>query len=116
MPVWLDGKGSKENRMDSQQFKTLSISRATRTSLAMIAFLICSMAGPAAPAYALPGDLTRVSVSSSEEQANGRSNAADISGDGRYVVFRSEANDLVLGDTNGVEDIFLRDTQAGDTT
>jgi Tol biopolymer transport system component len=32
-----------------------------------------------------------------------------VSGDGRFVVFRSGATDLVPGDTNGVADIFLRD-------
>lgn len=33
----------------------------------------------------------------------------DISGDGRYVVFVSPAEDLVTSDQNGVSDIFLRD-------
>jgi Tol biopolymer transport system component len=34
-----------------------------------------------------------------------------VSGDGRFVVFRSQATDLVPGDTNAVEDIFVRDRQ-----
>lgn len=38
-----------------------------------------------------------------------------ISGDGRYVVFYSEANNLVAGDTNGVGDIFVRDRVAQTT-
>ncbi|MBI5870757.1 MAG: PD40 domain-containing protein [Actinobacteria bacterium] len=38
-----------------------------------------------------------------------------ISSDGRYVAFRSEATDLVPGDTNGVTDIFVTDTLSGTT-
>jgi len=34
---------------------------------------------------------------------------------GRYVVFSSHSPDLVLGDTNGQEDVFLRDLQDGTT-
>ncbi|HUG70323.1 MAG TPA: Calx-beta domain-containing protein, partial [Pirellulaceae bacterium] len=39
-----------------------------------------------------------------------------ISADGRYVVFTSRAGDLVPNDTNGAEDVFLRDVVAGTTT
>lgn len=35
--------------------------------------------------------------------------APSISADGRYVVFESSASDLVVGDTNGTSDIFVRD-------
>jgi hypothetical protein len=38
-----------------------------------------------------------------------------ISGDGRLVVFSSEASNLVPGDTNGFFDVFVRDRQAGTT-
>jgi Tol biopolymer transport system component len=46
---------------------------------------------------------------------NGHSTAGQASTYGRYVVFQSEASDLVPGDTNGVSDIFLRDTYTGTT-
>ena len=46
---------------------------------------------------------------------NGHSTAGQVSADGRYVVFQSDASDLVPGDTNGVSDIFLRDTFTGIT-
>ncbi len=39
-----------------------------------------------------------------------------ISADGRYVTFQSTATDLVSGDTNGVQDIFVRDRQTGVTS
>ncbi len=45
--------------------------------------------------------------------ANGYSRAPKISGDGRYIVFYSNATDLVDADTNGIiPDIFLYDRDA----
>jgi hypothetical protein len=61
------------------------------------------------------GDTTRVSVSSSGEQANGNSKNASISDNGRYIVFESAASNLVEGDDNGVDDIFMHDTATGNT-
>ena len=52
---------------------------------------------------------TRVNVSSSGKQANGRGYEPRISGDGRYVVFWSDTSNLVAGDTNGTTDVFVRD-------
>src|SRR5262249_38706966 len=62
------------------------------------------------------GVTTRVSTDSSGAQGNGSSSNASISSDGRYVAFASAASNLVPSDTNGVPDIFVRDTQAGVTT
>ena len=64
----------------------------------------------------LLGLTTRVSVSSQGTQANGFSDSPAISGDGRLVVFYSQASNLVDGDTNGVADVFVHDRQTGDTT
>jgi hypothetical protein len=44
---------------------------------------------------------------------DGESNQPAVSADGRLVVFRSEASNLVASDTNGVADIFVRDTCIG---
>ena len=41
---------------------------------------------------------------------------ADLSDDGRYVAFTSSASNLVAGDTNLVQDIFVHDRQTGSTT
>lgn len=57
----------------------------------------------------------RVSVDGAGDQANGRSNYPSISDDGRYVAFLSDANDLVASDTNGFQDIFVRDLKSGTT-
>jgi len=59
---------------------------------------------------------TRVSVDSGGNEANGNSSAPSISANGRYVAFSSGASNLVSGDTNGVTDIFVRDTQTSTTT
>ena len=61
------------------------------------------------------GTIHRVSVSFNGGQANGHSFQPDISSDGRFVVFTSTASNLVEDDTNGVDDIFVRDTHAGTT-
>ena len=53
--------------------------------------------------------MARVSVDSTGWQANGSSGAVALSADGRYATFSSQADDLVLLDTNGVEDIFVHD-------
>jgi hypothetical protein len=63
------------------------------------------------------GTTERVSLDSSGVQGNGQSgySAPSVSGDGRYVVFDSQANNLAPGDTNGKIDIFLRDRLSGTT-
>jgi cysteine-rich repeat protein len=62
------------------------------------------------------GVTTRVSVASDGTQANGNSYSAAISADGRFVVFESAATNLVAGDTNGADDLFVHDRQTGTTT
>ena len=59
--------------------------------------------------------MQRVSVSSSGAQANGSSGGGFMSSNARYVAFMSNASNLVPGDTNGLEDIFLRDRRNGTT-
>jgi Tol biopolymer transport system component len=59
---------------------------------------------------------TLVSVNLSDAGGgNGNSMSGMVSTNGRFVVFQSDASDLVPGDTNGVSDIFLRDLVAGTT-
>jgi cysteine-rich repeat protein len=63
----------------------------------------------------LAGPTTRVSVGPGGVQANGPSAGPSVSGDGRFVVFYSDASNLVAGDTNGVGDIFVHDLATGVT-
>jgi hypothetical protein len=55
------------------------------------------------------------SVSTAGVQGNSTSWIASLSGDGRYAVFQSDATNLVPSDTNGAQDIFVRDRLAGTT-
>jgi hypothetical protein len=81
------------------------------------ALLTGAVPGSVTAVLAAPGDFTRLSVSSGGGQADGRSfGPAETSLDGRFTVFLAEAENLVTGDTNGMEDIFVRDQQAGLTT
>jgi Tol biopolymer transport system component len=55
------------------------------------------------------GTTSRVSVSGTGGQANGSNYRPAISADGRYVAFDSDASNLVPGDTNDTNDVFVRD-------
>jgi Tol biopolymer transport system component len=44
---------------------------------------------------------------------NAASDGPSISADGRYVAFDSSATNFVLGDTNGLTDVFVKDVQTG---
>lgn len=59
------------------------------------------------------GNLTRVSTSLTGGDGNGDSLAAQISNDGRFVVFESAASNLTAGDTNGRTDVFVWDRTTG---
>ncbi|MFZ1428178.1 MAG: hypothetical protein WAS21_15555 [Geminicoccaceae bacterium] len=62
------------------------------------------------------GTTQRVNVGTDGSQANGSSYGSAISANGRYVVFASNATNLVSGDTNGSQDIFVRDRKTGTTS
>jgi Tol biopolymer transport system component len=66
-------------------------------------------------ATAASGDTVRVSVSSAGAEGSSFSDTPSISADGRYVAFRSIAENLVAGDTNGAFDVFVHDRQTGVT-
>jgi Tol biopolymer transport system component len=56
---------------------------------------------------------SRVSQSSAGVGGDAWSEAPDLSADGRWTAFESDATNLVPGDTNGVRDVFVRDNQSG---
>jgi Tol biopolymer transport system component len=64
---------------------------------------------------AFASDIERVSVTSVGIQANGNSEEPSISSDGSIVAFISEATNLVPGDTNDVQDVFVHDLDTGIT-
>jgi flagellin-like hook-associated protein FlgL len=62
------------------------------------------------------GVVTRISTDASGTQVFGESWSASFSPDGRYVAFSSAATNLVPGDTNGVDDAFIKDLETGAVT
>ena len=64
------------------------------------------------------GSTKRISVSSTGEQANNNSymNISSISDDGRFVLFASNASNLVENDTNNARDIFVHDVETAITS
>lgn len=75
-------------------------------------------AAPSAAPHSAPNVAPRwdlVSANPAGAAANGASGDAAISADGRVVVFRSEANDLVPGADAGAAGVYARDLAAGST-
>jgi len=62
------------------------------------------------------GITTRISTDSLGNQGALTGQATAISANGRYVTFHSSSSTLVAGDTNGVQDAFIKDTLTGITT
>ncbi len=63
------------------------------------------------------GQTSRVSIASDGTQSSGgQSWQPSISADGRYIAFDSSADNLVSGDTNNEDDIFVHDQQTGQTS
>jgi hypothetical protein len=80
--------------------------RAVVVVTSLVGGLLASVVGLAPSAIAAVGD-----------PGSGASDAPAVSGNGRWVAFVSEADDLLGGDpsldTNGAADVFLVDTQTG---
>ena len=57
--------------------------------------------------------IRRVSTDAAGVQGNDHSTSASVSADGRYLLFASDASNLVAGDTNGNTDIFVKDLRTG---
>jgi hypothetical protein len=83
--------------------------------MAAVAMLAGVLTFPAAPADADPGTTELVSVSSGGTQGNFPSSSGALSDDGRFVAFASSATNLVPGDTNFADDIFVHDRHIGTT-
>jgi Tol biopolymer transport system component len=94
--------------------------RVVRTIETVAVMAACgAVVGPPAARAVAVGATDRVSVSSTGVQANGESHLDlrpdEISADGRFVAFVANASNLVPGDTNKMNDVFVRDLAAGTT-
>ena len=63
--------------------------------------------------YELATGLTDLISRTPTEQANGTSTGPSLSFDGRVVAFHSSATNLVAGDTNGYDDMFVLELASG---
>lgn len=89
-----------------------------KTALTSTPVLLISLSliGVAPALSGVQASVTRVSLSSSAGEGNATSSLPSTNDDGRYVIFYSDASNLVAGDTNGASDIFVRDRRLGTTT
>jgi uncharacterized repeat protein (TIGR01451 family) len=94
------------------QFPHRAIGRHGRFAVA--AATVTAALAPAS-ALASHGVTAPISLTPAGVTADGESNYADMTPDGRFVAFASHATDLVAGDTNGVGDVFVRDRRTGVT-
>ncbi|MGG5809358.1 Calx-beta domain-containing protein [Falsiroseomonas sp. CW058] len=62
------------------------------------------------------GAVTRLSTTATGGEANGNSYAPSLSADGRLLLFRSDASNLVAGDTNNTADVFVKNLATGVVT
>ncbi|MGW5866936.1 TolB family protein [Streptomyces sp. NPDC055239] len=91
--------------------------RATLAAAALVAAITAATlpaasAAPDAAPVAAPRT-ERVSVAADGTQTDGASELPDVSADGRYVVFSTEAKNLVPGDTDTWPDVYVRDLRRG---
>jgi hypothetical protein len=79
--------------------------------------LACGLAMAAALGGSVPvwgqGTTERVSLGPNGVQGNSYSRQPALSADGRFVAFSSYASNLVPGDTNDAEDVFVRRVAGG---
>lgn len=71
--------------------------------------------GSVAFADAAYGQPAKLSAAAAGAPGTGDSKSASVSGDGRFVAYASNGSNLIEGDTNGKQDIFLHDRQLGTT-
>lgn len=72
--------------------------------------------GPTGPQGETGPEISRVSVASDGTQGDFDSSNPSTSADGRYIAFQAFATNLVSGDTNGKNDIFVHDRHTSSTS
>jgi Tol biopolymer transport system component/uncharacterized membrane protein YgcG len=92
--------------------------RSTSRALVVTLLVAAALLSGISPAAGETGALELVSVGSGSAGGQGSQPSvnADVSGDGRYVVFESRARELVPGDLRGATDVFVRDRLLKETT
>lgn len=91
------------------------IVRIMRTKIFITSLLVATVCGTASADIQV-GATTQLSLSTTGGAPAGQSNDPAFSANGRYAAFTSGAGDIVSGDTNTVDDVFLRDLNSGTVT
>ncbi|MES5817257.1 hypothetical protein [Streptomyces sp. RG80] len=94
---------------------TIMYSTKRVLALAVTVAATATLTGQAASAAPKAPRTEKVSVAPDGTEAGGSSGDQSLSADGRYVAFRSDADNLVAGDTDGTADAFVRDLKTGTT-
>jgi len=90
--------------------------RARAFATTVVAGVLVLAFGPAAAAAPSVTAVERVSIATDDAQGSGsESSERSVSADGRYIVFDTPAP-LDAADTNGLRDVYVRDTVDGTTT
>jgi Tol biopolymer transport system component len=82
-------------------------------AVAVVALLVASGVALAPTARAAPGTMKILTLGVGSQFANGATKEPSVSASGRLVAFASSASNLVAGDSNGKDDIFVRDQATG---
>ena len=82
----------------------------------LVVFSLAGCGGGGGGGGGVASSIDRVSVGPGGVQGNGNSSGASLDNTGRYVAFSSKAANFVPGDVNGRADVFVHDTQSGQTT
>lgn len=96
--------------------RTLAFGRA---AISLLALVPIAQAAEVPAAFSPPTELAsvnRLATSSGNNASFSPSEVPALSRGGRFVVFVSQASDLVATDTNGSSDVFVRDRQTRSTT
>lgn len=92
---------------------TQKITISAAAIIAIVALVFAPLAVVHAASFSI--DTTRVSEGGTNDtpiQGDEDSDDVDVSDDGRYAVFESDATNLITGDTNGYDDIYFVDRQS----
>ncbi|WP_171168757.1 PD40 domain-containing protein [Streptomyces sp. I05A-00742] len=85
-------------------------------SAAALALAVTATTAPDAAARPHRLAVRLMSAAADGTPANDEVSAPAISADGRYVAYSTKAGNLVPGDTNGLEDVFVKDVRTGRIT
>ncbi|MBI3817292.1 MAG: hypothetical protein HY286_01270 [Planctomycetes bacterium] len=93
--------------------KPLPAMRGNLTSKIAVTFINITLLAGAAAAQM---NAQHVSFGVGGAQVDGNCNDVSMCANGRHIAFSSAATNLVAGDTNGMEDVFILDTMLGTNT